>query len=109
LPVPTRYGENFAARDTANAFCFSNPQTEAGMANQTFQLTQRQLDNDKARSYAEGHRRGRIFALTTILEAADPEIAFEAVQEFMRSAQWKVKAYDAQNAKAKNNGAAIAA
>jgi hypothetical protein len=79
------------------------------MANQTFQLTQRQLDNDKARSYGEGLRRGRISALNQILESADPEIAFEAVQEFMRSAQWKVKAYDSQKAKAKNNGAAIAA
>lgn len=80
------------------------------MANQTrFQLTQRQLDNDKARSYGEGIRRGHILALKNILESADPEIAFEAVQAFMRSAQWKVKAYDSQQAEAKNNSAAIAA
>lgn len=76
------------------------------MAKQLLQLTERQLANDKSKSFVEGIKRGRVSALQQILEQADPEIAFEAVQDFMRSAKWKVKAYEAEKERAKSNGAA---
>jgi hypothetical protein len=76
------------------------------MATQLIQLTQRQLQNDKSKSFGEGLKRGRIFALKTILEQTEPEVAFEAVTQFMNSARWKVQAYDREQTQSKTNGSA---
>jgi hypothetical protein len=63
------------------------------MAKQLIQLTQRQLQNDKDKSFADGIRRGRISALHTMLEQTEPDIAFEAVKQFIDAASWQVAAY----------------
>ena len=76
------------------------------MPNQLIQLTQRQLDNDMAKKYGEGMKRGSVLALEQILERSDPDVAFEAIQGFMGTAKWKVVAYEARKSQAKNDGAA---